>query len=163
MARCARESLLGGLAGDAELGTDCCPGSAGLAGSGDCGGEGGLGRVGLLVRGGNPGQDVERGSVREADGCLSLPEGGSSGVAGSAQHDWAVTHGRGEGAHRPIGMVLGVVAASRGVNVSLTLVGHEARFTAGRMAAPDLLVVICSSRSVRAWISRWIAAGFSSA
>ena len=53
MSGCAREALLGGLAGDAELGADLCPGRAGLAGSGDGGGQGAFGSVCLLVGGSN--------------------------------------------------------------------------------------------------------------
>ena len=69
------EEVLCGLSRHAELCADRCLGLSGLAGSGDCGGEGEVRGVGLLVGGGDPVQHVDRRGGWERDGCLSFSEG----------------------------------------------------------------------------------------
>ncbi len=105
-------------------------------------------------------------------------------MARRAQRDRAEPDHSGEGALRSAGWVVGVEAADRLVNRSLTHRGvHDAaRRTSGVTGvlhgkgeaavglaamrglalAADLLVVSVSSSAVRAWIWRWNASGFSS-
>jgi len=90
------ESLLGGLACDAELSADLGPGRTGLAGSGDCGGQRLFGELGLLVRGGDPVQDVQGRADRQGEALLSFADARAVGVAGRAQRHRSQAHGRGQ-------------------------------------------------------------------
>ena len=130
-----------------------------------------FGGGGLPIGGSDPGEDVEV-VPGEREGPLAFAEGGTPALAGAAQRHRAVADDRGQGAVRPAGRVVCVVAADRGVNRSLTRRGaHEAARRTGRVSSrPDsgadpggeaaptrglvraavLLVVRVSSSAVRA-------------
>ncbi len=169
--------MLSGLAGDAEQSADRRPGMPGLAGSGHGCGEGVFGGCDVLLGGADPVQDVHLRLCGQGDGWRALTDAGTPYPAGRAQRHRPVADRSGEGALWPADGVVGVVAAHRGVNITLTRPGaHEAAccrtgvatdpairvvagggglaWTAGLVRAAVLLVVSVSSSPVRAWIWR---------
>ena len=81
MCGCARESLLCGLAGDAQLGADRRPRCSGLTGPGDGGGEVAFGSLGLFVCGAYPVQDIKAPFDGERSRWLAFAEGGAACLA----------------------------------------------------------------------------------